>query len=325
MKALILASALLVTSIPALAGNNPAAQQVLTTSKQQASLFRDQVSPFQLEVDFRAQINVPAQGHLTLKWQAKDRWWRRIVMGDFEQIEIRNGDTLYTKRNFNFTPLRVRELINLIYFAEGSEGLIAKKQRQRIANGTALTCLQVEQENVKSAQHEVCVNSASHDILSDTWREEPDERRTEEYTDYFDFGEHRYPRTLELLANGSHAVTANVQNLTTAAFDETLLVPPKGAIERRQCAGMKHAVPVKTPDPMYPRSASQNKIMGDTTVAMTILTDGSVSDVQLIGSAVRSMDEATLKTLKSWKFKPAMCGADPVVSDIQVVVSFRLY
>jgi TonB family protein len=64
--------------------------------------------------------------------------------------------------------------------------------------------------------------------------------------------------------------------------------------------------------------------MGDTTVAMTVVTDGYVTDIQIVGSAARSMDDATLQTLKSWRFKPAMCGADPVVSDIEVVVSFRL-
>ena len=75
---------------------------------------------------------------------------------------------------------------------------------------------------------------------------------------------------------------------------------------------------------MYPQSASQNKLMGDTAVAMTVVTDGSVSDVQLVGTATRSMDDATLHTLKAWKFRPAMCGSEPVISDIEVVVSFRL-
>ena len=112
--------------------------------------------------------------------------------------------------------------------------------------------------------------------------------------------------------------------MSTAPLDEVLLVPPKGAIERRQCAGMKHPVPVKTPDPLYPKSASQNRLMGDTVVSMTVLADGSVGNIQLIGSATHSMDEATLQALKSWKFKPATCGAEPVVSDIEVVVSFRL-
>ncbi|PYT78543.1 MAG: hypothetical protein DMG42_00430 [Acidobacteria bacterium] len=131
-------------------------------------------------------------------------------------------------------------------------------------------------------------------------------------------------RTTSISKDTAIRANLNVMTLTTAAFDEKLLVAPKGAIERRLCADMKHAVPVRTPDPLYPRSASQNRLMGDTTVAMTVLTDGSVTDIQLVGSAARSMDDATLLTLKSWKFKPAMCGSEPVVSDIEVVVSFRL-
>jgi outer membrane biosynthesis protein TonB len=43
-----------------------------------------------------------------------------------------------------------------------------------------------------------------------------------------------------------------------------------------------------------------------------------------MGKSAHSMDESTLQTLKSWKFKPAMCGAEPVVSDMEVVVSFRI-
>ena len=92
---------------------------------------------------------------------------------------------------------------------------------------------------------------------------------------------------------GNHSGRAG--NLMTVAFDQTLLVTAKGAVERRQCADMKQAIAVKTPDPMYPRSASQNKLMGDTTVAMTIMTDGSGSDIQLVGSATRFMDDVTCK------------------------------
>jgi TonB family protein len=325
MKKLILTIGLLVGNLPPLLGSaDPAAQQLLVAAKRQASLFHDQARPIQLDVDFIAQMNVPGRGHLTEKWGAKDRWWRRIIMGDFEQIEIRNGDRLYTSRSMGFTPVRVKELVSLVHFAEGYEALLAKKQRNRTENGVEMSCLQVGEENVRGKPHQVCVNSASQEIVSDEWQEPPDERRREQYTDYIGFEGHRYPRKLELLVNGIRVITANVGSLTTIAFEESLLIAPKGAIERRQCDDMKHAIPVKTPDPMYPKSASQNRLMGDTTVAMTILTDGSVTGIQLVGSATRSMDDATLQTLKSWRFKPAMCGADPVVSDIEVIVSFRL-
>lgn len=127
-----------------------------------------------LEVGFTDQMQVPMTEGLTFKWQTKDRWWRKIVMNGFEEIDIRY-------------------------------------------------CFQ-----------------------------------------------------------------------------------PKRAIERRMCEGMKHAVAIKTPDPMYPQSASQNKLTEDTTVAMTILSDGSVADIQLVGRAAQRMDEAPLATLRGWKFEPAM-------------------
>ena len=308
---------------PLLASTTPDGQQILISAKEQANLFHDQASALQLDVDFVAQMNVPSQGHLTLKWKEKSQWWRRTVMGDFEQVDVRNGDRLYTSRNIAFTPVRITELISLLQFAEGSDGLMVKKQTDRIEDGIELLCLRVEGER-RGKDRRVCVNSASHDILSDEWQEPPDQKWAEQYRDYFDFGGHRYPRKLQLTADGIKVIVATVADLREAAFDQSLLVPPKGAIERRQCADLKHAIPVKTPDPLYPKSASENKMMGDTTVAMTVQTDGSVTDIRLIGSAARSMDEATLQTLKSWKFKPAMCGTDPVVSDIEVVVSFRL-
>lgn len=325
MKKLLLTSALLLCSIPPLLGtNDPAAQQLLITAKDQASLSHDQAGPFRLDVDFSVQMNTPTHGHLTLRWEASDRWWRKIVMDSFEQVEVRNGDKLYTSRNIPFTPVRIKELISLLQFAESSSGLLVKKQKQRVENSVEITCVQVEQEHVKARPHEVCINPASREILRDEWQLPPDEQRKEQYSEYFDFGTHRYPRKLQLLINGSNAITANVQDLTTTAFDDALLLPPKGAIERRQCSGMKRPVPIKAPNPSYPESASQNKLMGDTTVAMTVLTDGSVSDIRLVGTATHSMDDATLQTLRGWKFKPAMCQSEPVVSDIEVVVSFRL-
>jgi TonB family protein len=245
-------------------------------------------------------------------------------MGSFQQIDVRNGEKLYTSRNAPFTPVRVRQLLNLMHIAENPDLLEAKKQKQRAERGLAITCVQVQKEGKRGEAHELCVNPASREILSDEWKERPDGSGRVEYSDYLEFHGHRYPRKIELFENGIRAITAQVASLANAPLDEALLVPPKGAIERRQCAGMKHAVPVRTPDPIYPKSASQNRLMGDTMVSMTVFADGSVGEIQLIGSSTHSMDDATLQTLKGWKFKPAMCGAEPVVSDIEVVVSFRL-
>ena len=49
-----------------------------------------------------------------------------------------------------------------------------------------------------------------------------------------------------------------------------------------------------------------------------------VDDVQLIGRAGREMDQVTQEIVKTWKFKPAMCGNEPVAYDITVEVAFRI-
>ena len=52
--------------------------------------------------------------------------------------------------------------------------------------------LQVEQKKVRGKAHQVCINPVSDAIVSDEWQEPPDERRREQYGDYFDFEGLRY-------------------------------------------------------------------------------------------------------------------------------------
>jgi len=310
---------------PALGSIDPALQQSLISAMQRAELSHDQSMPYELDVDFVAQLNVPTRGHLTLKWGTKDHWRREVTLGPFEQVEVKNGEWHYTWRNADFTPVRVGELINLLSFGAGAENLVAKKEKRRVENGVEMECVEtIRADYKKESPHEFCLSGVSNDILVNEWQDVPDEKKREQFDNFVDFGAHRYPRKLELLVNGSKAVTADVVNLFSAPFDESLLRPPQGAISRRECEGLQHAVPKSAPEVSYPRSASDSGLMGDTTVAMTVLTDGSVADIHLVGRSTRSMDDATLQTLKRWKFKPAMCGSEPVVTDITVVVSFRI-
>jgi TonB family protein len=274
-------------------------------------------------VDFTAQQKLPTQGHFTLKWKSKEQWWRYIELGDYKQIDIRNKGWLYTTRNSSSTPVRARQLIQLIQFAEDAKDLDADKPQTLTEYGAPVNCLRVRNKREKETPHQICVN-ASHDISSDTWWDLPDSPTREEFSDYVDFAGHRFPRSLQLVENASRVIKANVKDLSVRKFNDVLLTKPQGAVERRQCDNWKPPKAVKTPDPPYPPAASHNGSIGDSIVSMTVLADGSATDFQLIGSASRAMDESTLETLRKWKFKPATCGSEPVVSDIEIIVSFRL-
>jgi len=299
-------------------------QQLLMRAKQQADLTLNEQDSFELVIDFTAQQKLPAQGHFTLKWKSKEQWWRLIELGDFKQIDIRNNGWLYTSRNNSSTPVRVREFIQLLHFGEDTKDLITDKRQQMVEYGFPVDCLRVKKKSEKDTPpHQVCLNG-SHEISSDTWWDLPDSPTREEFADYFEFAGHRFPRTMQLVANGSRVIKANVKGLSAKALDEALLTKPEGAVERRQCDNWKPPQAVKTPDPPYPPAASHNGTIGDSIVSMTVLADGSATDFQLIGSASHAMDKSTLDTLMKWKFKPATCGSEPVVSDVEVIISFRL-
>lgn len=322
MKKLILGTLSLLFACQLLAiDTDKAAQELLDAAKLQSNLFHKDAQPFQLDVDFVAQIQTPLQGHLTLKWESKDHWWRKIVMGEFVQVDVRNSEKQYITRNASFTPEKIDELIHLLEFAERADGVI-KKTRNKTENGTEMACFNTDYKNVET--HEICINPSSHEILKDEWIRRGGEQRTERYSDYSDFQSFRYPRRLELEAKGKKIIAASVAGLTMSAFDQELLVPPVGAIERRHCADMTAPVAIKTPEPLYPPSASQSRIMGDNFVRFTVAKDGSVSDVHLLRGSIQSMDDATLEAVRGWRFKPAMCGTEPVASELTVSVSFRV-
>ncbi|MGO9325536.1 MAG: TonB family protein [Terracidiphilus sp.] len=299
-------------------------QQLLISASQRSQLAYNPSGPYELDVDFDAQELVPTHGHMTLKWEANDRWWRRIDLGDFHQIEVKNGEWHYTSRNATFTPSLVTNLIGLLGFAYEAGSLTAKKQKHRTEKGVEMNCVQVDSKGPPGATREICLDAASGDIAVDNWQLLPNVQRREQFSDYFDFGAHRYPRKLELIQDSSEIIKADVVTLASVPFDESLLTSPAGAIARRECVNRTYPVSIK---PLklnfqHQASAGPHRPSGTATVTLTVLTDGSVSDVQLEESAGRVLDAATLQALRGAKFTPAMCGTEPVVSDFTIKVSF---
>ena len=315
---------LLCAGAPALAQSDSGLQQLLISASQRSQLAYNPSGPYVLDVDFVAQTNVPERGHMTLKWEANDRWWRQTDLGDFHQVEVKNGEWHYTSRNASFTALRVTDLIELLQFAYGATRLTARKEKHRTENGVEMNCIEVDHKGLPEGSHEICLRTGSNDILLDNLQFSPNVQRRAQFSDYFDFGAHRYPRKLELIEDSSKVITANVVNLQSAPFDESLLAPPSGAVARRECGGMKHAMPIKSFNFQRPLSADK-RIGGTVAVTVTVQTDGTVSDVQFEETAGQMLDAVTLKALRSAKFAPSMCGSEPVVSDFIVRVDFAAH
>jgi TonB family protein len=307
------------------ASDTPTPPDMLKGASQQAALLSDSDRPFVMDVDFTVQLNPPMQGQLRLRWEAKDRWWSRVSMGKFEQIKFQKGESTYTLRNVYFTPKQIDDLMGLIRVGEVYQKLMTRAEKQRIEGGVRLDCMEAQNPDPKfKREHfEVCVDSTTHDIVAETRRYTgyaSDDVYGKQFSDFVNFGGHRYPRKFESLKDGHLTMSASVTQLQESPLDPKLLVPPPGAIERRECPDKKPPEVLDQPTPNYdPRNHGKT----ETDAQVTVLTDGTIGNVQIVGSADRAHDNLVMEALKKWKFKPAMCGADPVVADIYVSLVFE--
>ena len=308
MKCLVVTAAILIAAAcPLLAADQHAEQQLLDSARSPLDLFQSNANPFHLEIDFTVESSGPLPGHLSIKFQSSDHWWSKVEVGGFEQTTIQVGEEQYTVRNFPFTPTMVRDVFRLLQFNVDADLYNATRLKNRVEDGVSVSCIGADIVGSKG-NREICLATASHEVQSVGWQAGPDEQDIETFRGYSDIGETRYPKKLELLRNGKQSISASVATLESAAFDSALLVPPKGAIERRKCPGITPPHWVKRPEPVFYQQREE---------------DGSVGDVQIMSASNAAIRQVVLGMFRKLKYAPAMCGSDPVVAEVEETVTFH--
>lgn len=298
-------------------------EQLLEEIKSASDIFSGG-EPFQLDADFTVQLTTPQVGHLTWKWAAKDLWVQEFTMGGYREMDLRKGESLYIRRNISFTPLHLWELKGLLAVDSISPNhWQVKKLKSPEGPGECMELRSLSRSG-HGWKRQICIDPATKDLLSDELKSDSELRR-KEFSEYQAFGTHRFPHSVKLVVDGSAVVKATVNGLQTKSFEPDVFSPPSDAIVRRECENKIPAVALKTPNPTYPSSQLRNGITGTSVVSLTILPDGSVDNVHLIGSSTHEMDAVTQQIVKTWKFKPAMCGNEAVTSDAQITVNFQRY
>ena len=203
----LLFTGIVIASVSAFGSDTPATPSMLEVASRQAALLDNSDRPFVMDVDFAVQLNLPTQGHLRLRWEAKDRWWNRVSMGKFEQVKLQKGEWTYTLRNVDFTPKQIFDLENLLHVGAVYHKLVTRADKQRTEAGVRLDCLNAQNPDPKfKREHfDICVDSTTRDLVTETRRYDgyaADDVYREQFSDFVEFGGHRYPRKFESLKNG---------------------------------------------------------------------------------------------------------------------------
>ena len=237
-----------------------------------------------------------------------------ITVGAFAMIKTRNGEQTLTFRNVPFTPIRVKELLLLLRLDIHQQELSARNLKKHRQNGQEVDCIEFDKDNFLHA----CVDPSTGDLLSaETERAEGKLRA--DYSEFTEFDGLHIPQRMLLQTTAGNVVSAKVTRLALEPFDEKLLELPKDAIVRRECDGEEPATTIKRGPIDWPLSGS----IGDVQTSVTILQDGSVGDVEILGGASPELNKAIVSAIKKSQYKPAMCGSDPVTSEIEVDVQVR--
>lgn len=150
-----------------------------------------------------------------------------------------------------------------------------------------------------------------------------------QFSDFQAWGAHLVPKQLIVFANNAPILGAQVETLEALPVDQakaSAFAPPsearfQGSAPFHCQIEQAHILNEARPD--YPHSAGAPA--GDGTVGLWGRIDetGKVSDVIVVQSAGPAFDDAAIKAVKQWRYRPlTICGAPAAITNV-FQVSFR--
>lgn len=88
---------------------------------------------------------------------------------------------------------------------------------------------------------------------------------------------------------------------------------------------MSEPIPIYSPEPAYSEEARKAKFQGIVMLWVIVDAQGLVRNVQISKQLGMGLDEEAVKTVSTWRFKPALEHGVAVPVRAQVEVSFRLF
>lgn len=81
---------------------------------------------------------------------------------------------------------------------------------------------------------------------------------------------------------------------------------------------------VVKPAPSYPEDARKEGVEGVVIVRAMIEKDGAVSSATVVKGVHPSLDRATVETVRTWRFEPALLNDEPVATQYHLTIRYRL-
>ena len=78
------------------------------------------------------------------------------------------------------------------------------------------------------------------------------------------------------------------------------------------------------PDQGYSEDARKHKVEGVVVLLVIVTADGKATNITVVKSPGKGLDEKAIEAVRKWRFTPAMKDGKPVTAQVPIRVSFRL-
>jgi TonB family protein len=126
------------------------------------------------------------------------------------------------------------------------------------------------------------------------------------------------------VALGNAQAQANLEHLLSGAPS---ISPPEIL---STCSGQNSSScitfpkPLFQPEPEFSKEAREAKYQGTCVLALVVGTDGVPSNIRIVKSLGKGLDDKAVEAVQKWRFTPGMKDGKPVPVALQIEVDFRL-
>jgi len=154
--------------------------------------------------------------------------------------------------------------------------------------------------------------------------------REDRFTDPVPFRGRFLPSDLQITDQGRLLATAHLELIEPiASLNEADFIPPPNATMIESPGTVKlpdeitKGLLIKQVAPDYPKKAKKSKVQGTVIVHIIIGKDGLPKDAEPI-SGPPELQEAVIKAVKQWVYKPYLLDGKPVEVDSTITSVFKL-
>ncbi len=176
----------------------------------------------------------------------------------------------------------------------------------------------------KSREHEhhlLCFDAATSVLISQS----ADLESHHEFLDYTSLGQQIFPRLVKISKQWTFPMEVRDISLSRGSLDDKLFSIPPDTIEIGNCKDMRPPQAVSAPEPKFPVSASRENKQALLLLSAIVNKEGRVEEIEVLNPGTDGFDETAKDAVRTWKFKPATCGGQPVNMEMSLEIDFKRY